>query len=281
MAYSGGLANRTRRIRLGLLLVFLAAPFTFLIADASHALPITAIAPFSIPTLDAGPSAPLTFEFFTGEFTEILSYLLFLLVLILYYISYSVVILGILLVFRDLTGFVVAGGVPTALAALQAALESSSSLLTNRSVQVGLVGGAILVLILITPGINLLAVELLLVFVVWGLGFLILAPITLNVYARGSPFSVPVILYPLVAITLIGPLAIALLASPSLGPAFRILSTYIAFVLLETVFAVGGLNTLIRRSLQLQGPAYGLFWLGLAGAIGLLVSIASTLRDRL
>jgi hypothetical protein len=90
--------------------------------------------------------------------------------------------------------------------------------------------------------------------------------------------------YPFAVAAIFLPPVTAALVSPTLGEIILPRSTSLAAWLLDTVLAIGDLNTVIRQRFDLSGAAFVGMWAGLAvpvgWTLGLLVTFANAVRPR-
>ena len=92
-------------------------------------------------------------------------------------------------------------------------------------------------------------------------------------------FTTVVFAYPFGVTALFLPPVVAALYSPTLGSFIFPRSDLVAIWLLDTVFAIGGLNDWIRAQFELVGLAYVGMWFGLAVPVGWFLGILVTLAD--
>lgn len=79
------------------------------------------------------------------------------------------------------------------------------------------------------------------------------------------------VVYPLGIAAVILPIAVTAVLSPTFATSADWLSNALAIVLLDSIFAIGGLNEWLRATFDLDGLGYVGFWLGIAMALGWLI----------
>lgn len=223
-----------------------------------------------IPVLDVDLSIQLMPRFHAGGF-DVQEWiwglkwdLILLVVAVGYYLALITVVIGILL---TLGGMIVIAG-PREIA------ESIRDVLAFRPIQMLLGFYTVVGLGLFFPVIFHLLVEVFVTLLVAGpiLGILGLSWWR---FRASQGFLIRVLLlYPVALGIGILPFAAAALASPTFGPWFRSASTHFAIIVLDSVFAAGGLDEWIRATFDLAGVNYFLMWFGIVLATGWSIGVA-------
>lgn len=217
-----------------------------------------------IPVLEVDLSIQLMPGFHAGGFDvqewmrDLLWDIVLLLVAVGYYLALITTVIGILL---TLGGTVVIAG-PREIA------ESIRNVLAFRPIQALFGFYTVPGLGLFFPVIFRLLVELLVTLLVAGPILAVLGLSWWRVRAAQGFLIRVLLLYPVALGILILPFAAAALASPTFAPWFHSASTHFAIIVLDSVFAVGGLDEWIRATFDLAGVNYFLMWFGIVLATG-------------
>lgn len=276
--FEGG--SRSRVIYLGLLTTLVSVVLFVLSVRASRLLGMTPIAPFSLPspTIDVA-LVPQQSVFDSPNAIETWSQqlvvgLLHALVVLAYYSGLAGLVLGIFAIL----------GVSGVTRDRTAVVRAVQRLVGDSVVRTVLLFVVVVWTIIFNPWVWPIALELFIIVTVGGVTFALLAALTLEVYRREEPAVRVLVAYPLAIGTLVLPLVAAGLASPTFARFLQGATTALAVFLLDNVFAVVGLASVLRQQFRLAGIAYFVTWVGVILVLGWLtgagVLASRRLRER-
>lgn len=130
------------------------------------------------------------------------------------------------------------------------------------------------------PGLLIVLIELSVAFFIGGSLFGILGLGWLRFRSKASLTIRIVFAYPLGIGTIILPLIVTALVSPTFAETAQFASEQFAIVILDTIFAIGDVNQWIRDTFDLDGSGYFVMWGGIALVSGWILGIGTEFVSR-
>jgi hypothetical protein len=255
-------------VGIGLVAVVVLGSLSVYVALLTQQLPLQDIEPFSLPPVV--PSTPLLPSLgalgdidFGAWGNGLLDALVYSLLSGIYYLALGAFCVGWVLIAVGVTIAQDIGRVGRKLRRRLAARRVQALLALY-------VGGWVL---LFNPVVLDVVVEALVVLTTAGVVFLFTAAAWVAIYDRTGPTVQLLAVYPLGTLAVLLPPVAAGLVSPSFRGVIQGFTTRLAVFLLDNVLVLVGLDTVLRRTFDLQGGGFFLLWVGLIVLVGWVVGL--------